>query len=142
MQFKVSTHWVWFYQPSMIDNAIWNDYADALTAFIKICPYPSIALTVAEADAQAPTPLQRERLAIAIQNADPTRLTGNALVMKSMLARGALMAVQWLSKPKYQQKITSDLSSAYDWLATRTTPEHLASLREDFEKTTGVRPSP
>ncbi len=139
MQFKVSTHWVWFYQSGSIDDTAWNIYADALSTFIKVCPHPSIALTVAEADAAAPTPLQRERLAIAIQNADPERLTGNALVMKSMLARGALMAVQWISKPKYQQKITSDLNSAYAWLETRTTTEIVADLRADFEKTTGVR---
>lgn len=141
IQYNTSKHWFWFYSSGPIDDDLWRESSDAFIHFHQTCEHPAISLSYVTDDAQTPSPLQREHVARAVRLADPSRFAAQAFVMKSMMARGVMTAIHWLSKPIYPQKIFSNCESAYTWLAPHTTPEILAALSEDFRQKTGIHPS-
>lgn len=71
-------------------------------------------------DVPMPTAVQRKRITEIIGGASRTdRLAGHALVVNSPVGRGALTAINWVVRPRFDEKIFGDPKDAVAWLAER-----------------------
>ena len=83
-------------------------------------------------DVPMPTPVQRRRITEIIGKAPNTHLlAGHALVVNSPVGRGALTAINWVVRPKFEEKIFGNPQDAVAWLAQRNPAlDGAALLRE------------
>lgn len=84
-------------------------------------------------DVPMPTPVQRKKITDIISKAPNLNLVaGHALVVSSPLARGALTAINWVVRPKFDEKIFGNPGDAVAWLVERNAELDGAGLLKDL----------
>lgn len=71
-------------------------------------------------DISLPTPLQRKKIASAVEGALAAKrlVAGHALATNSVAARGVLTAINWFVPKSFPEKVFSDPRAALEWLRT------------------------
>jgi hypothetical protein len=86
-------------------------------------------------DVPMPTPVQRKKITDIISHAPNLDLVaGHALVVSSPVARGALTAINWVVRPKFDEKIFGNPPAAVAWLAARNPKLDEAALLADLAR--------
>ena len=86
-------------------------------------------------DVPMPTAVQRKRITEIIGNAANTRLlAGHALVVNSPVGRGALTAINWVVRPKFDEKVFGNPKDAVAWLVERNPALDGAALLGDLSR--------
>jgi len=78
--------------------------------------------------------LRKEISQIVAQAADAQLLTAHALVVNSPVGRGALTAINWVVRPKFDEKVFGNPHDAAAWLAERNPALDGAALIRDLER--------
>lgn len=86
-------------------------------------------------DMPMPTAVQRKRITEIIGGAARTDLlAGHALVVNSPVGRGALTAINWVVRPRFDEKIFGDPKHAVAWLAERNPALDAQALLGDLAR--------
>lgn len=128
-----SLQWLWYYAEGPFQEEDWDRWLKALKRFGDRCAKPSVVFVMIKKGAQAPTPLQRERIAAVIKNKANDNIIAVALVLEAALARGMVTAVGWIARPSYKQKTFSKVKDdVWDWLRQFASDAIVNQLKKDF----------
>jgi hypothetical protein len=140
MVFRSSPHWFWLYLKGSFTDDEWDASVQCLRGFISGCQAPAVSFIYLEDNVQAPNVLQRELLANAFKRINTATFAAEVIVTQSVIARGALTALRWLSGPQHAYKVMGDITAAWTFLSQHTTPQILSSLQADFTQHIKILP--
>jgi serine/threonine protein kinase len=112
----------WFYFTGPCTEEMWRRYLDMVKSMLEQGQGCTLACFAHCAD--APSPLQRKQMADFIQEhrVELERLDRFALVIDSIVHRGAITAISWLVRKPFEERIFNSPISAIKWL-TANRPE-------------------
>ncbi len=112
---RVSRLW-WFYYTGPCTNETWSQYLEMVQRMVDGGLDTTLVCFAHLAD--APSPLQRKQMADFIQkNAKGLeRLDRFALVIDSVIHRGAITAISWLVKKPFEERVFNSPLAAIKWL--------------------------
>lgn len=106
--------WGYFYGEHSPEE--WSQYIQHLRKTIVRFDPPGAILTIAHGGI-LPAPSERGELGTMIASGDARSVGAHALVTNSRLARGTLVAVNWLARKPFPEKVFSQPEPALRWLA-------------------------
>ena len=114
-----TTGCLWFYFNGELTKADWQAYMDQMALHTR----PEGALTetamIISHRSGSPTPTMRREVAEFMRDKKEllAHLKGHAMVTESALTRGSLIALNWIFKKPFPERVFSEPTSALRWLS-------------------------
>lgn len=107
----------WSFLSGRFTDAEVEQFAEHIGALGRVTKPGYVVLDVAH-EIALPTPLQRKRIATAVDEATRTTrsVTAHALATNSVTARGVLTAINWFVQRTFEEKVFADPRAALLWL--------------------------
>ncbi len=108
----------WSYHCGGVASSDWDAFIEGLSAFLSENRTGKVVYTVTY-KADAPSAIQRKRLAELLERSGARRLAAHAFVSNSRVTRGVLTALGWFSAKKFEEKVFDDPIGGLVWLAEK-----------------------
>jgi hypothetical protein len=113
-----TTGCLWFYFHGDLTEADWDAYMEHLELHTRLEGALTETSMIISYRSGSPTPTMRRRVADFMRDRQAVlaHLKGNAMVADSAVARGTLIAVNWLFKKPFDERVFPEPRAALRWV--------------------------
>jgi hypothetical protein len=119
----------------------WERYAETTRRFLGECAPGAVIIHVVKGAYASPEPAAQARIAAAMEGAACMHnVSACVFIVDSVMARAALMAINWQAPKPFPEEVFGDPARAWAWLAARVEPQRLAEAWRALDLTEVTSP--